>query len=237
YGQCADMDAILAIASKYNLKVIEDCAQAHGALYKGQMAGTMGNAGAFSFYPSKNLGALGDGGLVTTNDEFLAKTVTKLRNYGQEKRYYHSIKGFNSRLDELQAAILSTKLPYLNSWNDRRRNIAKQYSEAFGSLGINYPVEASDRRHVYHLYVLRVNQRNRFQSILAEKGIGTMIHYPVPIHLQESYQEFSSQSHYLSVTEKIVNEIVSLPIYPEITEQEIEYIINTVLFAYKQIVG
>lgn len=237
YGQCADMDAILAIASKYNLKVIEDCAQAHGALYKGQMAGTMGNAGAFSFYPSKNLGALGDGGLVTTNDELLAQTVTKLRNYGQEKRYYHSIKGFNSRLDELQAAILSTKLPYLNSWNDRRRYIAKQYSEVFGSLGINYPVEAIDRRHVYHLYVLRVNQRNRFQSILAEKGIGTMIHYPVPIHLQESYQEFSKQSRYLSVTERIVNEIVSLPLYPEITEQEIEYIINTVLFAYKQIVS
>jgi dTDP-4-amino-4,6-dideoxygalactose transaminase len=239
YGQCADMDAILAIAQKHNLFIIEDCAQAHGSMYKGRMAGTMGHAGAFSFYPSKNLGALGDGGLVLTNDESLAQKVTKLRNYGQEKRYYHSIKGFNSRLDELQAAILTAKLPYLDGWNQRRREIAKRYNAAFAPLGIACPLEVStevgDRYHVYHLYVLRVPQRDRFQYLLATAGINTMIHYPVPVHLQESYQEYQSQSRYLSITEKLAHEIVSLPIYPELTDQEVDYIITRVSEVYGEL--
>ena len=235
YGQCADMDAILAIANKYNLEVIEDCAQAHGAMYKSHMAGTLGNAGAFSFYPSKNLGAFGDGGLVLTNDELLAQKVTKLRNYGQEKRYYHSIKGFNSRLDELQAAILTAKLLYLDGWNQRRREIANRYNDSFAFIGIKCPLEASDRFHVYHLYVLRVPQREKFQKLLAEAGIATMIHYPVPVHLQESYPELSNQSHYLSITEKFAHQIVSLPIYPELTDDEINYIIKVVSIIYHQL--
>ena len=239
YGQCADMDAILAIAKKHNLFVIEDCAQAHGAMYKGRKAGTMGDVGTFSFYPSKNLGALGDGGLVLTNDESLAQKVTKLRNYGQEKRYYHSIKGFNSRLDELQAAILTAKLPYLDGWNKRRREIAKRYDAAFTPLGIACPLEVGaevgDRYHVYHLYVLRVPQRDRFQHLLATAGINTMIHYPVPVHLQESYQEYQSQSRYLSITEKLAHEIVSLPIYPELTDQEVDYIITRVSEIYGEL--
>jgi dTDP-4-amino-4,6-dideoxygalactose transaminase len=232
YGQCADMDPILEIARRYNLAVVEDCAQAAGSQYKGRMAGTMGHAGAFSFYPSKNLGAFGDGGLVLTNDEDLSQTVVKLRNYGQEKRYYHSIKGFNSRLDELQAAILDAKLPYLDSWNERRQEIAKRYHEAFSPMGICCPLEAPDRFHTYHLYVIRVSQRDRFQKFLAEKGIATIIHYPIPVHLQESYSECRIQGKYLPLTEQLASEIVSLPLYPELTDQEVDYVIKTVVQAH-----
>ncbi|WAL60531.1 DegT/DnrJ/EryC1/StrS family aminotransferase [Thermocoleostomius sinensis] len=231
YGQCADMDPILEIANRYGLVVVEDCAQATGAKYKGRMAGTMGHAGAFSFYPSKNLGAFGDGGLVLTNNATIADRVTKLRNYGQEKRYYHAIKGFNSRLDELQAAILSAKLPYLDQWNDRRRQIASRYDQAFSSLNVVCPVEAPDRVHVYHLYVIRVPQREQFQAFLAEKGIGTIIHYPVPVHLQASYSEYRDQGTYLPITEQQRRDIISLPLYPELTDDEVDYIIHTVVQA------
>ena len=236
YGQCADMDAILAIAKKHNLYVIEDCAQSQGAMYKGRMAGTMGDMGAFSFYPSKNLGAFGDGGLVLTNNQQLAQKLTKLRNYGQEKRYYHSIKGFNSRLDELQAAILSEKLPYLDQWNQRRREIASLYNNALMPIGINCPQEIGDRFHVYHLYVLRVPQRDRFQKLLADAGISTVIHYPIPIHQQESYQELRDQSKFLSITERLAEQIVSIPIYPELTNDEVSYIIDEITNFYPQIV-
>lgn len=232
YGQCADMDPILEIACKYGLVVVEDCAQASGSLYKGRMAGTMGHAGAFSFYPSKNLGAFGDGGLVLTNDENLAQTVVKLRNYGQKQRYYHSIKGFNSRLDELQAAILNAKLPYLDTWNKRRQQIARRYHEAFSPVGICCPLEAPDRFHTYHLYVLRVPHRDRFQKLLAQKGIATVIHYPIPVHLQESYPECRVQGKYLLRTSQLAAEIVSLPLYPELSDEEVDYIIETVLDAY-----
>ena len=235
YGQCADMDAILAIAKKHNLYVIEDCAQSQGSMYKGRMAGTIGDMGAFSFYPSKNLGAFGDGGLVLTNNQQLAQKLTKLRNYGQEKRYYHSIKGFNSRLDELQAAILSVKLPYLDQWNQRRREIAKLYNDAFMPIGINCPQEIGDRFHVYHLYVLRVPQRDRFQKLLADMGISTVIHYPIPIHQQESYRELQYQGKFLSNTEEISDQIVSIPIYPELTNNEVDYIIDSVVDFYPQV--
>lgn len=235
YGQCADMKPILDIAQKHNLFVIEDCAQAVGAKYQDKMAGTMGNVGAFSFYPSKNLGAFGDGGLILTNDSKLAETVAKLRNYGQEKRYYHSIKGFNSRLDELQAAILNVKLPLLNGWNEKRRAIAKRYTEVFSSLGIICPTEALNCYHTYHLYVIRVKNPSRFQELLKQKGIATIIHYPIPVHLQESYGECRHQSSYLPITEKLAKEIVSLPLYPELTELEIDYIIKTVTDIYQQL--
>jgi len=235
YGQCADMDAILAIAKKHNLFVIEDCAQSQGSMYKGRMAGTMGDMGAFSFYPSKNLGAFGDGGLVLTNNEQLAQKLTKLRNYGQEKRYYHSIKGFNSRLDELQAAILSVKLPYLEQWNQRRREIAKLYNDAFIPIGINCPQETGDRFHVYHLYVVRVTRRDHFQRLLADVGISTVIHYPIPIHQQESYWELQDQSKFLLTTERVSKQIVSIPIYPELTNNEVDYIIDLVINLYPQV--
>lgn len=235
YGQCADMKPILEIAHKYGLAIVEDCAQAHGSLYEGCMAGTIGDIGAFSFYPSKNLGAFGDGGLVLTNDETIVQTVLKLRNYGQEKRYYHSIKGFNSRLDELQAAILNAKLPYLNDWNQRRRQIAKLYHQAFSQLGICCPLETPERFHVYHLYVLRVRERERFQKLLAEKGVATLIHYPIPVHWQESYTECRVQSKYLPITERLAGEIVSLPLYPELIDEEVEYVIKTVLDTYQQV--
>jgi dTDP-4-amino-4,6-dideoxygalactose transaminase len=235
YGQCAEMNPILEIADRHGLKVIEDCAQASGSLYNGRMAGTIGDAGAFSFYPSKNLGAFGDGGLVTTDDEQIANKLVKLRNYGQEKRYYHSIKGFNSRLDELQAAILNVKLPYLEGWNQRRREIARRYNEAFVDRDIICPQEAKERFHTYHLYVVRVEPREIFQSLLHEKGISTIIHYPIPIHLQESYSEHRSQSKYLSVTERLASEIVSLPLYPELSDREVDYIIESVLDIDRQL--
>ncbi|WP_310429325.1 DegT/DnrJ/EryC1/StrS family aminotransferase [Chamaesiphon sp. VAR_48_metabat_135_sub] len=229
YGQCADMDPILEIANRHGLKVIEDCAQSHGSLYKGRVAGTMGVAGAFSFYPSKNLGAFGDAGLVLTNDAELADTISKLRNYGQEKRYHHAIKGFNSRLDELQAAILTVKLPYLDAGNQRRREIAKLYTAAFKDLDVICPQEAAGNFHTYHLYVLRVPQRDLFQQQLAEKGVATMIHYPIPIHLQKSYPECRDQGQYLEITEKFAGEIISLPLHPELTDEEVNYIIECVI--------
>ena len=235
YGQCANMNPILEIARQYDLAVIEDCAQAHGSIYKNQMAGTMGDVGCFSFYPSKNLGAFGDGGLVLTNNPDIAEKVTKLRNYGQEERYYHSIKGFNSRLDELQAAILNAKLPYLNSWNQRRREIAQHYHQAFSSVGIVCPLEDAERFHIYHLYVIRVPQRDYFQQLLQEEGITTIIHYPIPVHLQKCYAECEWQSRFLPVTEKLASEIVSLPLYPELTDGEVNYIIKKVIDTYEQI--
>jgi dTDP-4-amino-4,6-dideoxygalactose transaminase len=229
YGQCAEMQPILAIAQRHELAVVEDCAQAHGATYRGQSAGTIGQAGAFSFYPSKNLGAFGDGGAVVTNDAAIAEQLVKLRNYGQEKRYYHPIKGFNSRLDELQAAILSAKLPHLDSWNDRRRAIAARYNQAFTAAGFCCPLEAASRFHVYHLYVLRVKNRDRFQLALKEYGIETLIHYPVPIHLQPAYSECLPQRSQLFITERLASDIVSLPLYPELTDIEVDYVISAVL--------
>lgn len=234
YGQCADMDPILEIATRYGLAVVEDCAQAHGAQYKGRIAGTMGNAAAFSFYPSKNLGAYGDGGAVVTKDAKLASTVEKLRNYGQEQRYYHSIKGFNSRLDELQAAILIAKLPYLEQWNKKRREIASRYNQAFQAEGIFCPLEATQQFHVYHLYVIRVPKRQEFQQFLSEQGVATLIHYPVPVHQQLAYSEHEFQSVYLPITEKIATEIVSLPLYPELTDDEVSYVIDTVIKGYQK---
>lgn len=229
YGQCAEMEPIISLAEKYGLFVIEDCAQSHGAKYHRKMAGTMGSVAAFSFYPSKNLGAFGDGGAVLTNDEGLSQELKKLRNYGQEKRYHHSRKGFNSRLDELQAAILRVKLNYLDSWNERRREIASRYNEAFANVGFTVPVEREDCYPIYHLYVIRVGRRTEFQQLMGEKGVQTLIHYPIPVHLQESYSECREQSKFLAVTEKLADEIVSLPVYPELSDEEVDYIIKAVL--------
>jgi dTDP-4-amino-4,6-dideoxygalactose transaminase len=220
------MDPIVEIARRHSLRVIEDCAQAHGATYKGQKAGNMSDAGCYSFYPTKNLGAFGDGGMVVTNDREVADRVRMLRNYGWEKRDHSTVKGFNSRLDEIQAAILLAKLPHLDAWNDRRRVIAEAYNTGLASTGIVCPVEAPDRYHVYHLYVVRVGDRDRFRAHLRSQGIDTGIHYPVPVHLQEAYPECRDMAPYLPVTNEFTEHIVSLPIYPELDDFEVTKVIE-----------
>ena len=229
YGQCADMDAICAIAAKQGLRVIEDCAQAHGAMINGRKAGATGDCGCYSFYPSKNLGAYGDAGMVVCRDAEIAERLRKLRNYGQGKRYVHEMKGFNSRLDEMQAAILLAKLPYLDAGNNRRRRIAATYSEAFKDLEwMVTPSEAPGRHHVFHLYVACVPDRECFQEHLLRRDISTLIHYPVPIHRQPAYEECLSQEKYLPVTNEQASQLVSLPIYPELTDAQIKQVMDAV---------
>lgn len=229
YGQCADMDPIIDIAQRHGLKVIEDCAQAHGSKYKGQAAGSIGDAGAYSFYPSKNLGAYGDGGMVVTSNPTIADYVRMVRNYGEKQRYHHVIKGFNSRLDEMQAAILLAKLPMLDTANDNRRKISVIYTDALSKMaGIVTPCESVGRYHTYHQYVVRVENRHAFQEFLKMQGVATLIHYPVPIHQQESYKECRDQARYLPNTENLVPHIVSLPIYPELTDGQIKTVVNAV---------
>jgi len=228
YGQCGDMDEILRIGQKHHLKVIEDCAQAHGATYKGRHVGSLGNAAAFSFYPTKNLGAYGDAGMVVTNDGEIAQRARMLRNYGQEKRYHHVVKGINSRMDELQAAILNVKLTFLNRWIERRRQIAAKYISALETLDIVLPMDAPGRKHSYHLFVMRVKDRPRFRENMSSHGIQTDIHYPVPVHLQPAYGEYRDQGVFLPVTEKQASELVSLPLYPELTDEEVDHVIRAV---------
>jgi dTDP-4-amino-4,6-dideoxygalactose transaminase len=216
YGQCVDMDPLMEIALRHGLVVIEDACQAHGAAYKGRKAGSMGTLAAFSFYFSKNLGAYGEGGMVTTNDAALAHKVRMMRDHGSEKRYYHEMLGWNGRLDELQAAVLRLKLPHLDDWNEARRGIAALYNQNLEQYGVITPREASDNRHVYHLYVIRSAEREALRQALNAQNIGTGIHYPVPIHLQKAFAEFGSTPGSLPVTERVVEEILSLPIYPEL---------------------
>lgn len=226
YGQCADMDPILEIGRRRGIPVIEDSCQGHGAEYRGTRTGSMGAMAAFSFYPTKNLGACGDGGAVTTDDPELADRLRLLRNYGQRKRYYHERKGFNSRLDEMQAAILRAKLPHLEGWNEERRRKAALYD---GLLrGVVLPHQADYARHVYHLYVIRSGRRNDLQRHLAEEGIGSLIHYPVPVHLQEAYRDLGLQPGDLPETERAAEEILSLPLYPELPDEAIAQVAEAV---------
>ncbi len=218
YGHPADMNPIMSLAKKHNLRVIEDCAQAHGALYQDNKVGSMGELGCFSFYPSKNLGAYGDAGMVVTNNQSLAEKVKLLRNYGQTKRYHHQIKGFNSRLDELQAAILRVKLSKLDQWNTIRREHAKLYQSLIQANNIVLPVARGSCQHVHHLYVIRTTERDKVKAALKEQGVLTEIHYPLPIYKQEAYQD---QACHLPITEAYSSQILSLPIYPELTESEI----------------
>jgi dTDP-4-amino-4,6-dideoxygalactose transaminase len=222
YGQCADMDAVTAIAKKHGLTVIEDACQAHGAMYKGKKAGSMGDLGAFSFYPSKNLGCYGDGGIITTNNRAMAEKLRMLRNGGQEKRYYHKIKGYNSRLDEIQAAVLRVKLKYLDKWNDQRRKNAALYNELITSSKVIKPVEAEYGSHVYHLYVIQTEERDRLADHLKKLGIQTLIHYPVPVHLQEAYSDLRQGKGSFQVSEACAGRILSLPMFPELGENEVE---------------
>ena len=226
YGQPADMDPVMEIAKKYSLKVIEDCAQAHGAKYKGQCVGSIGDMGCFSFYPTKNLGAIGDGGMVVTNNSNLNEKVRLLREYGWKERYVSSRKGWNSRLDEIQASILRVKLKHLDQSNQKRRNLAGHYLKDLKDLPLGLPEERKDCEHVYHLFVIKTNKRNALQDYLKKNGINTGIHYPVPIHRQSYYKD-SLKNSFLEITEQVAGEILTLPLYPELSLNESKIVINT----------
>lgn len=229
YGHPADMDPIMNIAKKHKLKVIEDCAQAHGALYKNKKVGGFGNAGCFSFYPTKNLGAFGDGGMVLTNSERIRDKALLFRDYGRKGRYEHVLKGYNSRLDTLQAAILRVKLKHLDEWDDRRRENAAFYTKLFKEKGVDIilPYEADYARHVYHLYAVRLKNRKAVMEGLAERGVRTLIHYPIPIHLQEAYKDLGYKKGDFPISEKCCEEILTLPMYPELPEEDIRYVVNS----------
>jgi len=231
YGYVADMKKIRSIADECRLRVIEDCAQSHGATYAGRKSGAWGDVAAFSFYPTKNLGAFGDGGIVVTNDRELAERVRLLREYGWRRRYISEISGLNSRLDELQAAILRVKLKYLDEWNEARRKRALIYSRMLEGA-VRCPLENESGRHVYHLYVIGTRERDALQAFLRENGIEALIHYPVPIHLQKAYRGLGYESGDLPLTEQCSREILSLPIYPEIEESEIEEVAKRILFFF-----
>jgi dTDP-4-amino-4,6-dideoxygalactose transaminase len=241
YGQTSDMDPILELAAKYNLFVIEDACQAHGAEYFSKKenawrhAGSMGKAAAFSFYPGKNLGACGEGGAITTNDEALAARMKMIRDHGQAKKYYHDIEGYNGRLDSIQAGWLSVKLRHLAKWNESRRNLAHRYHQLFAEVkdSMVIPVEASWTMGVYHLYVVRVQDREAFQARLAEAGIATGIHYPIPLHQQKAYQHLGYKTGDFPVTERVAREIVSLPMFPQLQASQQD----EVAAAVKEIVG
>ncbi len=229
FGQTADMDPILAIARERGLVVIEDACQAHGAEYKGKKAGSLADAGCFSFYPTKNLGAYGDGGMVITNDEQVAHRVRLLRNYGERERYYHSIKGFNSRLDEMQAAILRVKLKRLDQWNSARGQKAKLYDELLAASQVVTPAEMAHGKHIYHLYVIRSKSRDELRRFLESRRVGTLIHYPVPLHLQEAYSELRRRRGTLPVAEGYAEEILSLPLYPELNREAQETVASFIV--------
>lgn len=228
YGLPCDMDEINRIANKYNLKVIEDGAQSQGALYKGIRTGSLGDAAGISLYPGKNLGALGDGGIITTNDEKLAESVQILRNYGSQKKYYNKEKGLNSRLDEMQAAFLRVKLQNLDNWNIERKKIANRYISEITNKNVVLPVQPIYSEHVWHVFALRCAERQNLQNYLGSLGIGTLIHYPVPIHLQEAYSELGFSKGDFPIAEKIADEILSIPIWPGMSEEEIDYVITSI---------
>ena len=225
FGQPADMDSILEFARANGLFVVEDAAQAHGAQYKGQKAGTMGDAGCFSFYPGKNLGAFGEAGAVVTNDPELRKQIQMLRDHGQSRKYYHSTMGWNCRMDGIQAAILSIKLSHLDKANSLRRKHALEYNQAFAGIDeVLTPFEAKYARHVYHVYAVRVQERDAVLRHLQEKGVGCAVHYPVPVHLQEAGRNLGSTKGAFPIAEKLADEFLSLPMFPELTEEQIEYV-------------
>ncbi|UCF16532.1 MAG: DegT/DnrJ/EryC1/StrS family aminotransferase [Phycisphaerales bacterium] len=220
YGHPAQMDEITAIAEKYDLAVVEDACQAHGAEYKDRKVGCIGTAGCFSFYPSKNLGAYGDGGMIVTNSEALAEKLKLLRNYGQAKKYYHDLVGVNSRLDEVQAAILRVKLKHLSEWNETRRQLASIYNELLATTAVIRPVEKDYAKHAYHQYVIRSDHRDLLQRHLEKNQIQTLIHYPIGVHRQKAYENLTADAP-LPVSEEICDQILSLPLYPTLSEDQV----------------
>ena len=229
YGHPVDLDPLRELVDKYNIYLIEDAAQAHGARYKGRKVGGFGIAACFSFYPAKNLGAYGDGGMIITNDKDLAEKLKMLREYGQKEKYKHEFIGYNSRLDELQASILRVKLKHLDEWNEKRRKNADIYKELLKNLEdyICLPVEKEYATHIYHLYVIRCKRREELRRWLDSKGVSTGIHYPIPIHKQIAYNAITNNVE-LPITESVTEEILSLPMFPQITYNELEYIANSI---------
>ena len=231
YGQVADMDALAALASEHDLALVEDAAQAHGARYRGRTAGSLGRAGCFSFYPGKNLGAYGDAGGITTDDDVLAERLRRLRNHGQvagDKFNYREI-GFNSRMDGMQGAVLGAKLAHLDDWNERRRAIAARYCAELGAIdGIAHPVEAPHVHHVYHLYVIRIPDREALAASLADQGIETAVHYPHPLHLTPAFRLLGCGEGSLPVSERVCSEILSLPLYPEMGDEQVDWVIDAI---------
>jgi len=225
YGQACEMEAIMAIAKEHNLFVVEDNAQAQGATYKGKITGSWGHINGTSFYPGKNLGALGDAGAITTNDADLATKAAVLRNYGSKKKYFHEVTGSNMRLDECQAAFLSVKLKHLGLWTEQRRQIADWYNEALAGIdGLVFPKVATGATHVYHLYVVRTKQRDALQQYLAEQGIGSLIHYPIPVHLQEAYQSLGWKKGDYPIAEEIAATCLSLPLWPGMSKEDVSFV-------------
>lgn len=226
-GRSADMDSINSIARKYGLKVIEDAAQAHGAKYKGIRVGALSDAAAFSFYPGKNLGALGDGGCITTNDKGIADKVRALGNYGSDYKYHHIYQGVNSRLDEMQAAFLRVKLPHLDHWNEQRRIVAEKYFAGINNPLIILPCKATEKyEHIYHVFVIRCEHRDKLESYLLDRGINTVKHYPIPIHMQIAYKNLNIREGELPIAEKISKTVLSIPMYYGMTDEEVNYVIE-----------
>lgn len=224
FGQPADMDTINDIAQRHNIKVIEDACQAIGAEYRGRKVGSLGLVACFSFFPSKNLGAAGDGGVVVTNDKELADKIRLLRQHGSNKKYHHSLIGYNSRLDELQAAILLVKLKHVDSWNNARRQKARYYDELFTGTKITTPNSPEHVKHVYHLYIVRVPNREKVETVLRENGIGHGVYYPVPLHLQEAYRDLGYVEGDLPVSEAASKQTIAIPLYPELEVKDMEKI-------------
>jgi len=229
YGQPADMDPIMEIARKYNIIVIEDACQAHGALYNNRKAGSFGAVGCFSFYPGKNLGAYGEGGAIVTQDEEIANTIRMIRDHGQAKKYFHDMEGYNGRLDAIQAGILRIKLRRLSDWNKSRHENAAYYNEFLSKVdGVTLPVEADFASSVYHLYVILVDDREGLQQFLGDKGIGTGLHYPRPLHLQKAYAHLGYKEGSFPVTESVAKRLISLPMFPELTREQIESVAESI---------
>jgi dTDP-4-amino-4,6-dideoxygalactose transaminase len=228
YGQPCDMDPIMAIAKKHGLRIVEDCAQAHGAIYKGKKIGTFGDAAGFSFYPGKNLGALGDAGATVTNSEELAGKVRALGNYGSDYKYHHIYKGNNSRLDELQAAFLAAKLPHLEKMNVERRRIAQMYTDGIKNPKVVTPYVMPECTPVWHIYGIRCNEREALEKCLNEKGVGTNKHYPIPMHMQECYRDLGIKEGALPIAEEISRTELSIPMYYGMTDDEVQYVIDAI---------
>ena len=226
YGQPADMDDICRVAQAHDLAVLEDCSHAHDAAYRGQAVGTIGNAGAFSFYPSKNLGAFGEAGAVVTNDDGMAEQLRLIRSHGSASEYHHDVVGYNYRMDGLQGAVLEVKLKYLTSWTDRRRRIARRYKEALAGAPLKLPSEKPAIRHAYHLFVIRVKNRDRVLAALEERGVHCGIHYPVPLHLTGAYESLGYKEGDFPVAEAGAKNYISLPMYPELSDDAVEYVVQ-----------
>jgi dTDP-4-amino-4,6-dideoxygalactose transaminase len=228
YGHATPMDEIADVCARHGVRVMEDACQAHGALYKGKKVGSLGDVAAFSFYPTKNLGCFGDGGIVVTDSEEIYRNALKLRTFGEEGKHAHVTEGFNSRLDSIQAALLMRKLPLLDGWNERRRELARLYKEELRGVPVVLPEEAQWTRHVYHLFVIRSEKRDELRAYLADKGVTTLIHYPTAVHLQKVYSRLGYKAGSFPVAEKAIFEIITLPMYPSLQEEEVRYVAGVI---------